>query len=337
MKWPRYDQRSSVRTSRRISALAQANEKAFVARALKPVSKTPKMLMAETKRGVKNLDTALSALSSPFVPSSPMRETNRERRATGSSDFSMSDISLSSALVMRDDIVSTAEGVVLNARRKQAILLGIIIKLQTHCRLHLVLKKDHQRESFRVSAEGDRSNLETNAIICLQKWYRVLSVGRSTREWFRKLRFATCRMQSLTRDRMVRAGFLLLVTAICRAQARIRGFQTRKIVASIVEHRLRTYREHIFLLWKASHTPLSYRCKFWPILKVESYLRVQMAEAEVHRLWSKLNIPLPTSMKNLSTEQPKIVKSASLLRMNFETHWACIIVSFLSSERFAKR
>ena len=145
-------QQSSIRMSRRMSAFVQASERVVVEKA------TQSLLTTVTKRGVKNLESALKALSTPFIPprragvSTPGRKTNKE--SPGNSI--VSDVTMPSSFELTDDVVSSAEMLIWNARRKQAILIRIVVQLQRLCRQYL--------ERMRESAPQQRVHIAVNDI-----------------------------------------------------------------------------------------------------------------------------------------------------------------------------
>jgi hypothetical protein len=187
-----------VQGARKVSAMAQANEHAFVSRALRPVTSTPTALISGAagsvmRRSMRNLEVAIGALSVPFtMPSSPLSLSQRARKGDGggndtkggkvvddgkkmvressmdSSDTSLTDGSVSMHTGGVDaEYVITAEEMVQNARRKQSILIGIMIKLQAQCRVYLArqalarLRSEYEASRAAGAAAADAAEAES--------------------------------------------------------------------------------------------------------------------------------------------------------------------------------
>lgn len=136
------DRRSSLR-KRMSTALVQENEKAVVERASNSIMKKTKT------RRVRNLESALKTLSSPFkqfkndIPVGT--PDHRQTPASPGGRSSFSEVTLPSTFEMAPEVVHSAEEMVLNARRKHAILLAIIVRLQSLCRNYLIYKRREER------------------------------------------------------------------------------------------------------------------------------------------------------------------------------------------------
>jgi hypothetical protein len=255
----------------------------MVAKAMAPVVKTHALLVAVSRRGVKSLEGALSALSAPFVPLAA--NVNSEPMSP------MSEVTLGSSMVDPfQDVMSSAEEVVRNARRKQAILVGIIIKLQAYGRRHLA--KKYVRKMLRSTriikslTEGDGDFNRSVGAVTLQTWVRSVQA----RYRFTIVRHTALRIGSLARGRRIRFAFLLLIDEISKVQALARGFIFRKRIFKVVANRLRMYRNCSFSLWQIAHTPLSYRTTFWFEICDDSFVRLKLAEKELRRVWKELQV-----------------------------------------------
>jgi hypothetical protein len=263
MKWNEPNRRASMGAMRRrTSILTRANEHAVVEKASRSL-----LHNILPKRKPRNLEGALRVLSSPFhLPAQRMNSNSSHHRRTdapvASRDLSasaVSSVTLPSEFDPTDEaLLTTAEEVVLIARRKQAILIGILSTLQVHCRQHV-------RKKQRV---------------------------------FVSIRGALVSLQALRRGMLVRFAFWMLRQRIGQLQALFRGYRVRRLFAILTQVRMRLYKRQIFLLWQKSYTPLSYRSQFWQILNSVSLVRLVLAEQELLRLWSALRIqPSPCEMK----------------------------------------
>jgi hypothetical protein len=256
-----------------------------------------------TRRGGRNLETALKALSTPFVPSpakpvTPANEPGRSLSRERSFRSHFSDVTLPSALNMTPEMVSSAEEIVLNARRKQAILLGIIVKLQRCCKRHLVrmqrLRLSRNDECVSEPHERDQRKIRSSAALRIHCWVRM----QSARFKFMRIRRATVVLQAYRRGLIVRETYRMLIYAIAKVQAVYRGHTVRERLSFVSLARLRLYKLVIFSLWCKASTPLSYRTKFWPHLKSAGLVRLFVAEQELKRLWSDLNMKFATYSEN---------------------------------------
>ena len=191
------------------------------------------------------------------------------------------------------DISSEAERVVINARRKQSILIGIIMTCQIRYKfLRGTLSLDSSNgitepsKLFWVS-ELNRKQISAKDAACLiQSVYRGLLKLRM----FRTRLVNVLRVQSLVRGRTIRFAFGLVRQSIIGLQAVARRFIARLRVMKLIDRRLEVYREHIFSLWVQDCTPLTYRTNFWFVIQFSGLIQHGMAESEVIRLWSILGI-----------------------------------------------
>jgi hypothetical protein len=354
MQWPQYRPKTPIKTTRRGSAAVQAKEKFVLAKAMAPVVATHEAIYAATKKGVKNLETAISALSSPFNgprhrPTMSPRGNNSQRskfrqRRTDQSpprhSVAISEVTMPSSLFdstfdlsMEMTLgASAAEEVVLNARRKQAILLAIIIKLQAHCRVFLAKGQCHRlRESYKKmrttpsqDTEADRLKYQICAAVCIQSLFRAY-IARCI--VYRRQR-ALVLLQGLVHGRRTRFAYRLLLGAIRRLQARARGYIVRLRLLYLFEVRMETYRQQILLLWQRAHTSLCFRSKFWPLIKETGFLRVSIAEAELRRLWEELSINSTLdSLQNGDDHFDKALHIGTSLGIDCRTHSKCLKVS----------
>jgi hypothetical protein len=248
---------------------------------------------------------------------------------TMASDLFDSNFDLSREMALG---ASVAEEVVLNARRKQAILLAIIIKLQTHCRVFLAKGQCRRlREGYKKvrtipsqDTETDRLKYQTCAAVCIQSLFRVY-IARCI--VYRRQR-AVVLLQGLVHGRRTRFAYRLLLRAIRRLQALARGYILRLRLSYLFEVRMETYRQQILLLWQRAHTSLCFRSKFWPLIKETGFLRVSIAEAELRRLWEVLSInPTLDSLQIGDDHFDRALHIGTSLGIDCRTHTKCLKVS----------
>jgi hypothetical protein len=341
-------------TNRRGSAAVQAKEKFVLAKAMAPVVATQEAIYSATKRGVKNLETAIGALSSPFngpimsprARGKTSERTNSERskfrkRRTDQSpprhSIAISELSMDLSMEMGFG-ASVAEELVLNARRKQAILLAIVIKLQAHCRVFLAkahcrrLRKGYKKARTTPSqdAETDRLKYQRGAAVRIQSLFRAYTVRCIVGQRLR----AVVLLQGRVHGRRTRFAYRLLLSAIRRFQARARGFIVRLRLLYLFEVRMETYREQIFLLWQRAHTSLCFRSKFWPLIKETGFLRVSIAEAELRRLWRELGINSTLYSPQNGEDSDGALRIGTSFGIDCKTHAKCLQVSLFRPLEF---
>jgi hypothetical protein len=272
-----------------------------------PVTVTHKTAKKVRKASINTVESAIKALSLGFADPKLRRAVddtsgNNKRYDNDGNGSVISDVTLSSTLEMSQDIITNAEEVVINARRKQAILLGIIIKFQSYCRRRLVLwsmkriaienNNDDTRQRLLQSSEQLRlARLRTKSSKLIQSYVRQSQI----RFQFIRLRMGIMLLQAQFRCQRVHLGYVLLRGIITRFQAIVRGRCVRKLLLRIIDHRMNIYREQLFLLWIKAYTPLSYRTQFWMtiISTASSLLHHAITEYELKRLWNALNMTTP--------------------------------------------
>ena len=226
--------------------------------------------------------------------------------------------------------VLNAHGIMLASRRKQGILLLLIVKIQASWRMYVAKRSYRQyrqalvlveeREGFISFADpGSHSSIDTArrnakvrklflATVTIQHFIRValkkknimhlrvailgqsLWRGHCVRRNFVTLKNATIKAQAIIRGRRIKFSFVLLKTALAQIQALIRGVLSRRKVFSLVQRRNERYRIQLFTLWQREGTPLSYRSKLWPHLCHPSFLSLRLSTLELERLMDRLKI-----------------------------------------------
>jgi IQ calmodulin-binding motif len=296
MKWSRprvTTGAASLRMSRR--SIGFSSEQDLVRKALLfPATATHTVVKTVTKMSASKVENAIKALSAAFT--NPRRVKTIEdygQTQIGSDEGSVtSDLTLPSAFEFSPEDVSGAEEIVLNARRKQAILIGIMIKLQAHCRTKLAQSYSNRiiEESRYLNVSSSKnlywSRRRRKAAILIQSCIRAMICQQT----FLRVRRSIIRLQTLRRSQRLQLGYILLIGILSRFQAVIRGRSVRRRLLRLIEMRMDFYRSLIFEMWKESHTPLSYRTKYWPAIQFSSFLCHAFAERELTRLWNSFHI-----------------------------------------------
>jgi DENN domain-containing protein 5 len=255
MKWNEPNRQASIGAMRRrTSILAGANEHAVVEKATRSL-----LHNILPKRRPRNLEGALKVLSSPFHLSTQRMNSNSSHHRSADapvtsrdrSSSAVSSVTLPSEFDSTDEaLLTTAEQVVLIARRKHAILIGILTTFQLYFRQHY-----QNKQRVFVSIKG-----------------------------------ALVSLQAIRRGMLVRFAFWMLRQRIAQFQALFRGYRVRRLCTILTQVRMQLYKKQIFLLWQKSYTPLSYRSQFWQIFNSVSLVRLVLVEQELLRLWSLLRI-----------------------------------------------
>jgi hypothetical protein len=298
MTWDQ-NRRDLLRGSgRRSSIAAFRSEQAVVEKASRS------LLSYGTKRRSRNLENALKILSSPFngVPKKATQETGYRRteevssheRGRGSSV--VSNVTIPSEFDATSEMeLTSAEEIIINARRKQAILMSIIAKFQCHCREHLKNKRARARmKTICLTSQDDEQRIAF-AALCIQCRFRSYVIRR---EYLRKKK-AILFLQAQNRGIKVRLAYHLLLDSVTLLQAICRGFITRSVISSFASARIKMYKQHIFALWNAASTPLTYRAQCWQIFQANTFLRLSVAEQEIVRLWNESRIQMKSIVHNV--------------------------------------
>ncbi|KAL7579118.1 hypothetical protein ACA910_019148 [Epithemia clementina (nom. ined.)] len=156
----------------------------------------------------------------------------------------------------------------------------------------------------------------------------ALNSQKLTRMYLQRRRYSCLKrgflvLQSVFRGRRTLFVFTLLRQSVARLQARYRGYFVRTGMHQVLDARLKLYRKQIFILWKRAHTSLAYRTKFWTAIESESFLRHNLAEYELQRLWNELR--LIEGMGLLLDEPPDdLARLAARLGLSNSTYIACL-------------
>jgi hypothetical protein len=291
--------RGSLRTSRRASVQTAASERVVFAKAMVPTMRPTNALLAATRRGAKTLEQAITALSNQFTASSTNSSAHRE--ASPDRMSVVSDVTVPSELGMTEEIVTSAEEFVLNHRRRQAILLGIIMTLQLSCRARFGASNSfraaslNEQQSNPCDSASNRASTEHFAATIIQAFAR----GVYDRLSYQRTRSSASLIQAMRRGTRTRFAYLLIRETIIRTQSVCRAFLARSRLKTIISGRLLLYRPHLVLLWNRNRTSLCYRSMFWSITRRENILQLALVEEEISCLWRGLGISPPKFPKAL--------------------------------------
>jgi DENN domain-containing protein 5 len=285
--------RSSLRLSRRTSVRTAASEQVVFAKAMVPAMRSTSTLLAVTKRGAKSLEQAIAALSNQFNSS----VINGSTHSQGSLDrlSVISEVTVPSELGMTEDIVTSAEEVVLNHRRKQAILLGIFITFQTACRTRYCKQQPSKDASM---TEMQMTSSESESLQATKEYFAAATIQASARRtlarlYYQRARSGAALMQAVRRGRSSRFAYRLVRITVIRAQCASRGYLARLRLRTVISGRLALYRQHLVQLWKSTNTSLCYRSVFWSCIRKEKLVQLAFTEDEIRRLWGELRMEPP--------------------------------------------
>lgn len=285
----------------------------------------PAALAALARKSAKDLESALSALRGVQWEkhmkhiSSAKKERQRMLNRTSTSESTESERTVTT--------LSNADTIMMNARRKQSILLDLVIMLQAQWRLYIARKRytRFRRTVLRLqrrfrkipedapwTTDDPNPRAQLNYIMVIQRNVRgflarkevekrkraVTTIQRNIARYAAQLRFTRQRagalmIQKHIKSRRDRFAYEFVRILICRLQARIRGYMVRKRIIIILNQEWKLFRQEIVCLWQASHVSLSLRTNFWPILcSSPTFARLRIAENEIRRLWALLGIDL---------------------------------------------
>ena len=262
----------------------------------------------------------LDANDNRYRSKSPIRE--RLKSLSGSEHGPESaEESTHNSINFDEEEAEEAQMVIMSCRRKASILAGILIDFQAVSK-GFVWRNRHGQ----VEIDGDKygktagdRGIHALCMLCPPEQEksmvsfqsivrRVLAVAFAKRKkkatgviqtWVRlyqqQKRYQTLKhgmitLQALYRSRTVSLAYHLLQASISRTQSRYRAFRVRLSMERILKGRMELYRRQIFTLWKREHTSLVFRTKFWMYLKRDSFLMHNLAEDELRRLWTSLQL-----------------------------------------------
>lgn len=289
--WRQHTCLDSVRNTKTYASKMKKSPNEIVKDALKPVLANPTAIAAVAKRTARDLESTLAALS--IVPDSKRGGNSIEEGKTSSSQGNVKTL-------------STADTIMMDARRKQTILLDFIVKIQALCRGFLA-RDYYAYNKFEIleSRRNEEKARYESQIIIIQRFVRMYLARRkkkrmlqaiimiqknqrssSKRKQFKVLKDSSIVIAKFLRARRARIIFQEVRRMVTSIQSVVRGGLVRSKMKLIMEQKMDLYITQIFVLWTHLHVPLIFRAKQWPNIAGErSFLRFGIAEAELLRLW----------------------------------------------------
>lgn len=254
-----------------------------------------KRIADATRQSVTNLETALTHMTPKLGFMSPKStDTTKQEIKDIFSESNSSDAfdSPPASIVIP---LSRADTMIVNARRKQAILLDVVIKIQASCRMYLIKKQ------YSDGKKPQKEGLTFRSATHVQRCFR----GYVARCRFANMRACAILIQTQVRGRRARLVYTIIQNLVSKVQARVRGILVRKRIVLVFAGRMSEYRTQMFALWKFSFVPLSFRTKLWPTISSnENFSRLRLCESEILRLvqLSGLNVDKNASLRDSTTE-----------------------------------
>jgi len=285
----------------------------IVKNALKPAIDTPCTIGVVAKQKARDLESALVALSQVPVA----KRADMTNKSTLESQGGVK-------------LLSTADTIMMDARRKQGILLDLIIRIQSFCRGFLTrnhfvenkyeileARKSKERserksqQQLRNRLEEQRRVMSTRKAILIQSFLRMCIVrgmkrrmlvaivtiqsayrSSSYRKKWKLVKDSAIVIAKFFRARRTRILFQELRRLITTVQSRARGNLARSKMKFMIKQKLDLYTSQIFVLWTFLHTPLVFRTKFWPNISTDrNFMCLRIAELELLRLWDIARLP----------------------------------------------
>ena len=306
----------------RMSTRALKTQQEIVNKAMKPLLLAPAAMMSMARRSAKDLEAALNALS-PVFSNSSGRDVNagKDKRRRGETN-PVASTETASTTKSSVSTLSRADALILNARRKQGILLVLVVTIQACWRRHVALSqfknirraisqlqrafRSHRDKTARSSRRLRRivtiqtlarrflaqaeKRTKLGSVQLIQRWNR----GRMVRTRFKELRKAATTIQAITRQRRTHFIYDLVRKLVSMVQARVRGVLVRKQINDIMDKRMVLYQRHLFTLWQKTHTSLSFRTKLWSDVWPSwgTFSSCRVVENELIRQWGLLELHL---------------------------------------------
>lgn len=323
---------STIRTLRSQSMVIPATgspvKKGSRSDAARPAS-TPSSIRRSMK-SVKTLEGAIEFLSLPFAVSSGTKDFSEKpsfQRAATTDDARNS----SDPLRKSSNDFSTAEEVVMNARRKVSILLSIFVDFQAVSRGYLArharLSKGTDPSITEVKMDEDAEARKTAA--AAQKILSMVLIFRA-RRLLLQCRGAAILIQAVFRGRRAELIFGLIRQAVARFQARARGWLVRRLLDRLVAVRMKIYGPQLFALWKMANVSLAFRTNFWPYVTSTGLLGMGIMETEILRLVKEVNLPADDA-GFINPELNRTIRECRRFGMNAQVLKLCILVEGNSS------
>lgn len=314
--WRQHTSLDSVRYTKKFDSKMKKSHNEIVKNALKPILATPNAIAAVAKRTARDLESTLAALS--IVPA-----VKRQGKATKSIGIGGEEEKLPSSQG-NVKTLSTADTIMMDARRKQGILLEFIVQIQALCRrflarnyyvqnkFEIIESRRSEEEAKWESQQHVRRQLEEKrrrtriykafviqrfVRMCLarkKKWRMLQAVliiqstqrSSSQRKKWKLIKDSAIVIAKFMKARRAQIIFQELRRMVTSIQSRIRGGLVRSKMKMIMEQKMDLYTTQIFVLWTHLHVSLIFRAKLWPdISGGNSFLCLRLAESELLRLW----------------------------------------------------
>jgi len=312
--WRQHTCLDSVLHTNKFDSKMKISQNEIVKNALKPVLAAPSAIAASAKRAARDLESTLAALSIVPAVKRQGKTTKSTSREEENSLFSQGNIKT----------LSTADTIMMDARRKQGILLELIIQIQALCRRFLarnycVKNKYEFLESIRSEEQAEwesqqqvrrqlqekRRQIPIRKAIIIQKFIRMCLARKmkkrmlqaiiiiqsnqrssSKRKKWKLLKDSAIAIAKFMKARRAQIIFRELRRMVTSIQSRVRGVLVRSKMKMMMEQKMDLYTTQIFVLWTYLHVSLIFRAKLWPnISGVRSFLCLRLAESELLQLW----------------------------------------------------
>lgn len=298
-RWRQHSSLDSVRHSKKFNSKMKKSQNEFFKNALKPLA-TPKAIAAAAKQGARDLESTLSALSIPAIKRQEKTDISGKEKLSSS--------------VGNVKTLSTADMIMMDARRKQVILLDFIVQIQAHCRRFLV-RNYYVRNKYEIieakweSQQHVRRQLEEKGSISIQRFVRmrlamsqkrrmlksIVTIQSKQRSFSKRKRWVLMKDSAIVIAKFVKARraqipFKELRRVVTTVQSRVRGVLVRSRMQKMMRQKMDLYTTQIFVLWTYLHVSLIFRAKLWPqISGGNNFLSLRLAESELQRLWDIAN------------------------------------------------
>ncbi len=272
--WRQHTCLDAVINTKSSASKMKKSQNEFVKNALKPVLGNQTAIAAVAKRTARDLESTLAALS--IVPA-----LKRNSKMTNIEAGELGNISASKYNVKT---LSTADTIMMDARRKQSILLDFIIRIQALCRGFLA-RDYYALNKFQI-LESRRNEHQWTNVIIIQRFARMCLARKKKQRMLQAIILIQSNQRASWRARRARIIFGEVRRVVMSIQSVVRGGVVRKKMKTVMEQKMDLYTTQIFVLWTHLHIPLIFRAKLWPdIAGGKSFLRLRLAESELLRLW----------------------------------------------------
>eukprot|EP00536_Pseudo-nitzschia_multiseries_P002538 jgi/Psemu1/5747/gm1.5747_g len=299
VKWPQLTNLDSVRYVTKADSKMKKKQNEIFRKAIRPVLVAPNAVAAAAKRTAKDLESTLAALS--MNPPTKQQETISRGPSEGEN---------TRPFPPREKVktLSTAETIMMDARRKQHILLDLIIQIQALCRRYLArLEYDNYKSVLlesrmsRERVEWERQQIARKELAnkhrrllhrkatTIQSFARMIPVrnqynrvlrsivvlqsiqrGRREQQQWKRTKHSALLIAKCVRGRRTKLLYQELRRMITAVQSRVRGVLVRTKMKLVVKGKMTAYTGQIFVLWSHLHVSLVFRTKVWTELSGSS-------------------------------------------------------------------